>query len=112
MSKDPFERMRKEFERAEEDLRREMARAHEEIEREMKRARDELETAQIEFERQMEEARRFTQVPLDAHLPRSPKPPRSKRRRPPRKPPGGEHAPVRPRPNPTPFTDGVEAPID
>jgi hypothetical protein len=37
---------------------------------------------------------------------------KNRRRRPRRKPPGGEPAPVKPRPNPTPLTDGAEAPIE
>jgi exonuclease VII small subunit len=108
---DPFEEAGKEFRRAMEQharhMREEMDRAREEMRKAMNQCRADL--ARAEFERQMEEARAHFN-PRDGGWPDWM--PSRKQRRPRRKPPGGEPAPVKPRPNPKPLVDGAEAPIE
>ena len=120
MAKNAFESAAEEFRRAMQDharvMRKELDRAREEIRSAMDRARAEIERARAEFERQMGEAREhmtdMKSRPFDFDDLLRPRGPSSKRRRPPRKPRGGEPAPVKPRPNPTPLVDGAEAPLD
>ena len=117
MDQDPFRRAAAEFKLSLEEharrMRDEMEQARERIQSAMDRVRTEIERARADFERQMEEARermRAGTPPRDDPV-RAARP-APKRRRPPRKRPGGEPASVKPRPNPTPLTDGAEAPVD
>jgi hypothetical protein len=77
----------------------------------MNRAQADMDREAAEFEAMMAEARRQLRGSRDWTRAddwiRRPK-----RRRPPTKPAGGEPAPVKPRPKPTPLVDGAEAPIE
>jgi hypothetical protein len=110
---DPFDEASREFRRAMEQharrMREEMDRAREEMRNAMDRARAEKEEARAEFERQMEQTRAHFN-PRDGGWPDWM--PSRKRRGPRRRRPGGEPAPVKPRPNPKPLVDGAEAPIE
>jgi hypothetical protein len=90
-------------------MREEMHRAREEMRNAMDQARAAMEEARAEFARQIEEARAHFNL-RDGGWPDWM--PSRKRRRPRGKPPGGEPAPVKPRPNPKPLVDGAEAPIE
>ena len=109
---DPFDEAGKEFRRAMDQharrMREEMDRAREEMRTAMDQCRADIEDARAEFERQMEDARAYFN-PRDGGWPDWMP---SRKRRPRRKPPGGEPAPVKPRPNPKPLVDGAEAPIE
>ena len=111
MPPDPFERALRSLHRALEGrhhlLGRELDRVRREMESTMDRARRLVEDEQAEFIAMMEEARRRMQ----ADWPGLSTSPRKRPRRRPRKPRGGEPAPVKPRPKPLPLMDGAEAPI-
>jgi hypothetical protein len=91
-------------------LAEEIERAREQMNAAIERRRLDAHRERAEFEEMMAEFKRAG-GPRDWSLPESWTPGR-KRRRPPRKPRGGEPAPVKPRPNPMPLTDGAEAPLD
>ena len=115
MADDFFERAGRKFKRAIEEharrLRAEMERAREQMQATMDRARADMERERADFEDLMKEVRRQAHGSRDWSRPEAWAPPK-RRRRPPRRPRGGEPAPVKPRPNPTPLTDGAEAPIE
>lgn len=115
MAEDPFKSIGEELKRAMEEhaalFREEMERVREHMQTAMERMKADMVRARTEFEQRMNDARRDAEASgwstPDDYLP-----PRKRSRRPPRKPRGGEPAPVKPRPNPTPLTDGAEVPIE
>ena len=115
MSEDPFESAARELKRALQEharaMREEMERAREQMRAAMERLHADMDRARAEFEETMAEARRQMGGPRNWNRPDDWMPSRS-RRGPPRKPRGGEPAPVEPRPKPTPLVDGAEAPLD
>jgi len=116
VAEDFFERAGREFKRAMEQharhLREEMERAREQMQAAMDRARADMERERSDFEALVREVRRQAHGSRDWSRPEDWSPPPKPRRRPPRRPRGGEPAPVMPRPNPMPLTDGAEAPIE
>jgi hypothetical protein len=111
-----FEKAHWEFKRAMEAharrLHAEMERARDQIHAAMEQARADMDRERIQFEELLKEVRRQSEGSRDWSRPEDWVSPPKRRRRPRRKPPGGEPAPVKPRPNPTPLVDGAEAPIE
>ena len=92
-------------------LREQMERAREHMHAAMKQARDDMERARTEFEDMMARTRRNFELHPDWPRPEDFTGPPKRRRRP-RRPRGGELAPVKPKPKPKPLVDGAEAPIE
>ena len=107
MAKDPFKKLRRSMEQVREEFREEMDRARIEMEAAMDEARADMERAREEFEEAMRQAREAMGL---EHRDKGFHRRRGEPRR--RGPLGGEPAPVKPRPNPSPLTDGAEAPIE
>ena len=115
MSKDPFEEARKEFDRAREEHRLDMERARQAMSDAVAQARAEMDAARVEFMKAIEEARRHIEAArerMQGEMYRRASGQEPRRRKPRRRRPGGEPAPVMPRPNPSPLQDGAEAPIE
>lgn len=119
MPQDPFEKARKEMERAEREFHHEMERAQKELHRAMDAGRKRIAEARAEFQQRME---RFRAAMRQPGLPRDGwsatglrKPPRGRPgwiRRPDDPDRGGPlPSPVRP-PNPSFLSGGAEAPLD
>ncbi|HEU0283936.1 MAG TPA: hypothetical protein VFR52_02200 [Sphingomicrobium sp.] len=105
MAQDPFKEERRRFEEAINQYRAELERAREQGRAAFERARAEMELDRQQARLAFEQAREEFLAMID------------KRRivargRPPRRPLGGEPAPVVPKPKPTPLQDGAEAPIE
>ena len=100
MAQDPFEHAGRAFRRAVEGHARHLEEALAEVHAALERVR-------VDIWR----TRRFSDDPWLHSFGQGGTPPR-KRRRPPRKGPDVEPAPVKPRPNPTPLQRGAEAPIE
>lgn len=113
MPDNPFEDFGEEFRRAMEAhariMREQMERARKQMHAAMQQAHEDFERARAEFEEMMAQARRDMAAGWSARDDGKSAP---KRRRPPRRPRGGEPAPVKPRPKPKPLVDGAEAPIE
>jgi hypothetical protein len=115
----PFEGIARELKRAMEEhaklFREEMERVREQMHGAMEQMKEEMERAGGELHRAME-GLRSNAPDMPGWIVEPAKPGRSrassKRKRPRRKPPGGEAAPVKPRPKPMPLKDGAEAPVD
>lgn len=105
MAEDPFEEERRRFEEAINQYRAELERARE-------RGRAAFERARVEMERDRQQARLAFEQAREEFLAMIDKRRIVGRRRPPRRPLGGEPAPVAPKPKPTPLQDGAEAPIE
>jgi hypothetical protein len=84
--------------------------AIERMKEEMERVGAELNQAMREFHEQYEAARTSAGDDHGRRAKRSRKSVAKKRPR--KRPPAGETAPVRPRPKPTPLMDGAEAPVE
>ena len=104
MVEDPFEEERRRFEKAINQYRAELERARERGRAAFERARAEMERDRQQARLAFEQAREEFLAMIDKR--------RIVRRRPPRRPLGGEPAPVAPKPKPTPLQDGAEAPIE
>ena len=119
MPESPFEGIARELKRAMGEhaqlFRQEMERIRQQMDGAMGQMKEEMERARGELHRAME-GLRYKAPDLPGWVDEPLKPGRSrassKRKRPRRKPPGGEMAPVKPRPKPTPLKDGAEAPVD
>ena len=108
-----FDRMHARHRAEIERQRAELERARKELDERMARLRAEMEPARQEFERMagqgveaLNAARKFRE--RFGEWPQL----KGRKRRPRRRPPGSEPAPVKPRPKPTPLVDGAEAPIE
>jgi hypothetical protein len=112
----PYERIERELRRAFEKHARRLAadlgRASEHLRAHLDQATSDLARIRRQHARMIEDVRRqpgdrrdWTSAEAWTRWPKGPRKPR-------RKPPGGEPAPVKPRPNPTPLVGGAEAPLD
>ena len=114
MPKPSFEDFRKDMDQALEHLRREMEHARAAMEEAMAQARAEMEAARVELENEWTRAREEIDAARaqmeGGWAQRAAK--AARQRRGPRKRPGGETAPVKPRPNPSPLEGGAEAPLE
>ena len=105
MAEDPFEEERRRFEEAINEYRAELERARERGRAAFARARAEMESDRQQARLAFEQAREEFLAMIDKRRIVG-------RRRPPRRPLGGEPVPVTPRPKPTPLQDGAEAPVE
>lgn len=105
-----FDRMRGPYRPRIERGQSDFERARGQFEERMGRLRAEMEAALAEFERALERGIDSLGAARDYRDRFGGWPQRKWRPR--RRPPGGEPAAVKPRPNPTPLVDGAEAPID
>ncbi|HEX5257673.1 MAG TPA: hypothetical protein VFW35_02700 [Sphingomicrobium sp.] len=119
MAENPFENIGREFRQAIEDhaglFREEMERIREQMHGAMEQMKVEMERVGGELQRAMKEFHGDAPSPPDwfGDRVKADRASRSSgRKRPRRKPPGGEPAPVKPRPKPKPLVDGAEAPIE
>jgi len=104
MVKDPFKDARKEIDRMRTDHRRAIDEALEQIQAAIAFAQAEMRTARIDFTTNMERVRRRIEaIARDEE---------KRRRRRPRRDPGGELEPVEPKPKPNLLSGGAEAPIE
>lgn len=112
-SREDFERMVARHAAAIEEQRSELAHRRRELEAGMERLRSEMATAREAFERAIEnggDAFRAARKYCERFGAWPPRKPRNGRRG--RGMDGGDPAPVKPRPKPTPLMDGAEAPIE
>ena len=105
MAQDPFKEERRRFEEAISQNRAELERARERGQAAFERARADMERDRQLARLAFEQAREEFLAMIDRRRIVA-------RRRPPRRPLGGEPAPVVPKPKPTPLQDGAEAPIE
>ena len=112
MDEDKFQRLRREIEQARGEFRHAMEHAREAMRIAFDAARMEMDHAREQLHAEIEEARRQMDWAREESYRGAHRRQGRKSGGPRRKPRGGEPAPVKPKPNPTPLTDGAEAPIE